>query len=177
MCATTLCLLCPRLRRSDGDAEDDQAPAPPVEKPNFGLSGALAKDERHGNMYRGVQLKWSEPADACMPKRRWRLYVFKNDEMIGTRTLSGHAAFVVVDLLPLPTGKPLYLHRQSAYLVGRHKEVCYGELHVWRVQEQRLIRVGVPYCRLLMYSPSMSHAPNNTPCFNFGSWWLLPRRM
>lgn len=54
-----------------------------MEKPNFGLSGALAKDERHGNMYRGVQLKWSEPADACMPKRRWRLYVFKKGEMIG----------------------------------------------------------------------------------------------
>ena len=64
--------------------EDEEEKEPiVVEKPNFGLSGALAKDERHGNMYRGVLLKWSEPADACMPKRRWRLYVFKKGEMIG----------------------------------------------------------------------------------------------
>ena len=71
---------------SDGDEEKVDMP---VEKPNFGLSGALAKDERHGNMYRGVQLKWSEPADACMPKRHWRLYIFKKEEMLGMHSIVG----------------------------------------------------------------------------------------
>lgn len=28
-----------------------------VDKPNFGLTGALAKDTRTGNVYKGVQLK------------------------------------------------------------------------------------------------------------------------
>jgi smad nuclear-interacting protein 1 len=57
------------------------ASAPPPtkepEKPNFGLSGALAKDMKTGNVYNGIQLKWSEPQDAKQPTRHWRLYVFK----------------------------------------------------------------------------------------------------
>ena len=134
-------MLCPRLRRSDGDAEDDQAPAPPVEKPNFGLSGALAKDERHGNMYRGVQLKWSEPADACMPKRRWRLYVFKNDEMIGTRTVSGVQRWSWLTPCPCPqasrctfTGKvPTWWADTKRYVMA---SCACGEYR------RRLIRVG-----------------------------------
>lgn len=85
------------------DGEDEEKEPVEVERPNFGLSGVLARDERHGNMYRGVQLKWSEPADACMPKRRWRFYVFKKGEMMD---------------------KPLHLHRQSAYLVGRQREIA-----------------------------------------------------
>lgn len=43
-----------------GKQEDDEGkevkPAL-VEKPNFGLSGALAKDSRTGNVYKGVTLK------------------------------------------------------------------------------------------------------------------------
>lgn len=71
-------------------------------KPNFGLTGALAKDEVTGNIYNGVLLKWSEPLDAAPPPRGWRIYVFKDDKIIET----------------------LYLHRQSAYLFGRETRVA-----------------------------------------------------
>lgn len=74
---------------------------PPVEKqkPNFGLSGKLTEEK---NVYNGVVVKYSEPPEARIPKRRWRFYVFKGDET-------------------LPT---LYLHRQSAYLIGRDRKVA-----------------------------------------------------
>lgn len=44
-------------------------------------------------------MQWSEPEDARKPDRGWRLYVFKGGEVKDT----------------------LHLHRQSAYLVGRHE--------------------------------------------------------
>lgn len=48
------------------------------EKQNFGLSGALLKDT---NTYKGVVIKYSEPLEARKPKRRWRFYVFKGDQV------------------------------------------------------------------------------------------------
>ena len=44
------------------------------EKPNLGLSGALTKET---NMYRGVLINYSEPPEAKVPKKRWRVYPFK----------------------------------------------------------------------------------------------------
>ncbi|KDO31414.1 hypothetical protein SPRG_04029 [Saprolegnia parasitica CBS 223.65] len=73
-----------------------------VQKPNFGLSGALAKDSATGNTRNGVVMKWCEPPEARVPDKRWRLYVFKKDENIAT----------------------LHLHRQSACLFGRDKKVA-----------------------------------------------------
>ncbi|EEB20003.1 Smad nuclear-interacting protein, putative [Pediculus humanus corporis] len=70
-----------------------------VQKPNFGLSGKLAEDT---NIFNGVVIKYSEPPEARMPKKRWRLYQFKGDDT-------------------LPT---LYIHRQSAYLLGRDRKVA-----------------------------------------------------
>merc|ERR1712216_520850 len=64
--------------------------------------GALAKDETTGNIYKGHVLKWSEPDDARNPTHRWRLYEFKD----------GAEASV------------LHIHRQSAFLVGRIKEIA-----------------------------------------------------
>ncbi|XP_060936958.1 smad nuclear-interacting protein 1 [Limanda limanda] len=83
------------------DGGGDGADAPPVdkEKPDFGLSGALTEDT---NTFRGVVIKYNEPAEARIPKRRWRLYPFKNDE-------------------PLPV---MYVHRQSAYLLGRQRKIA-----------------------------------------------------
>ncbi|VDO43799.1 unnamed protein product [Onchocerca flexuosa] len=69
------------------------------EKPNFKPSGKLAEDT---NTYRGVVIKYNEPSDAHMPKLRWRLYPFKGDEA-----------------LPV-----LYIHRQSAYLIGRDRKIA-----------------------------------------------------
>lgn len=69
------------------------------EKPNFELSGKLTEDM---NTVNGVVIKYSEPEDAKKPKRRWRLYPFKGEKV-------------------LPT---LYIHRQSAYLMGRDRKVA-----------------------------------------------------
>lgn len=68
-------------------------------KPNFKLSGKLTEER---NTYKGVVIKYSEPPEARIPKKRWRLYQFKGDET-------------------LPT---LYIHRQSAYLVGRDRAIA-----------------------------------------------------
>lgn len=69
------------------------------EKPNFGLSGKLTEDT---NTVNGVVIKCSEPPESRKPKRRWRLYPFKGEKA-------------------LPT---LYVHRQSAYLMGRDRKIA-----------------------------------------------------
>ena len=78
------------------EADEDAA------KPDFGLSGALAKDENTGNVYKGHVLKWTEPDDARKPVDRWRIYEYKNGEQV----------------------KILHIHRQSAFLVGRIKDIA-----------------------------------------------------
>nr|XP_023676987.1 smad nuclear-interacting protein 1 [Paramormyrops kingsleyae] len=82
-----------------GSQADSEAPVADKEKPNFELSGALVEDT---NTFRGVVIKYNEPPEARIPKRRWRLYPFKNDE-------------------PLPV---MYIHRQSAYLLGRQRKIA-----------------------------------------------------
>ena len=86
----------------DGGDGGDGAAAPPKEKADFGLSGALSKDTRTGNVYNGVVLKWSEPPEARHPPAGWRLYIYKGEEVMQT----------------------MHLHRQSAYLVGRERKVA-----------------------------------------------------
>ena len=78
------------------EADEDAA------KPDFGLSGALAKDENTGNVYKGHVLKWTEPDDARKPVDRWRIYEYKNGEQV----------------------KILHIHRQSAFLIGRIKDIA-----------------------------------------------------
>ena len=82
--------------------EDDEGE--PVEKlkPNFGISGALAKDDDKGNVYKGVVLKFSEPPEARAPNTQWRFYVFKGEEALET----------------------LHIAKQSAYLLGRNEEIA-----------------------------------------------------
>lgn len=67
--------------------------------PNFGLSGKLTEDT---NTVNGIVIKYSEPQDARKPKRRWRLYPFKGEKS-----------------LPV-----LYVHRQSAFLMGRDRKIA-----------------------------------------------------
>ena len=69
------------------------------EKPNFGLSGKLTEET---NTYRGVVIKYSEPPEARKPKKRWRLYPFKEGEALSV----------------------LHIHRQSAYLMGRDRKIA-----------------------------------------------------
>ncbi|XP_049438977.1 smad nuclear-interacting protein 1 [Epinephelus fuscoguttatus] len=85
--------------QSGGGSDSPSAPPAEKEKPNFELSGALTEDT---NTFRGVVIKYNEPPEARIPKRRWRLYPFKNDE-------------------PLPV---MYIHRQSAYLLGRQRKIA-----------------------------------------------------
>ena len=94
--------------------------APPEFKPNFGLSGALAKDTETGNVYKGVLLKFREPPEARAPNTRWRFYVFKptpkpNHES-GDRTSRGSAESDLVDTI--------HVGKQSAYLFGRNTDVA-----------------------------------------------------
>lgn len=97
-------------RRRRNEEEDDnqewgradvKEEKPPEEKtkPNFELSGKLTEDT---NVFKGVVIKYNEPPEARKPKRRWRLYPFKGEEQ-----------------LPV-----LYVHRQSAYLLGRDRKVA-----------------------------------------------------
>jgi smad nuclear-interacting protein 1 len=79
----------------------DAAEAPQY-KPDFGLSGALAKDERTGNVVNGIVLKFTEPYEAAKPDKHWRLYVYKGDDIIET----------------------LYIHRRSCFLFGRETKVA-----------------------------------------------------
>ncbi|XP_043279084.1 smad nuclear interacting protein 1 [Venturia canescens] len=85
--------------RKPKNEEEPEAKPIEKEKPNFGLSGKLTED---ANMVNGVVIKYSEPQDARKPKRRWRLYPFKGEKA-------------------LPT---LYVHRQSAYLMGRDRKIA-----------------------------------------------------
>jgi len=92
----------PEEDEADRAKEAAQEPDPDAQKPDFGLSGALAKDAATGNVYKGHVLKFAEPDDAAKPRDRWRLYVFKDEAITET----------------------LHIHRQSAFLVGRIRDIC-----------------------------------------------------
>jgi len=85
----------------DGPSSGHQKkkPAGKKEEPNFETTGKLAEDT---NTFNGVVIKYSEPAEARKPKRRWRLYPFKGEKQ-----------------LPV-----LHIHRQSGYLLGRDRKVA-----------------------------------------------------
>lgn len=80
-------------------AADEQLPK---FKPDFGLSGALAKDEKTGNTVNGVVLKFTEPFEAAKPDKNWRFYVYRGEGLIET----------------------LHVHRRSCFLVGRDDRVA-----------------------------------------------------
>ena len=80
-----------------------------IEKPNFGLSGLLAQDVQAKNLYKGIQMKWTEPPDAVTPAKGWLLFAHQGEEVLNQ-------------------GKPYSLHRQSAYLFGKNREIADIEL-------------------------------------------------
>lgn len=100
----------PASSTGDNQEESKSDTKTPKEKPNFGLSGALAEDEKTGNTFNGIVLKFTEPPEARTPNTRWRLYVFKkkknNNEDDGG----------VI--------QTLHLSKQSAYLFGRERKVA-----------------------------------------------------
>ena len=90
------------VNRATGEV-DDTIRSQVKEQANFGLSGALAEDQRTGNVYKGVVMKWSEPPDAATPKLHWQLHIFKGDKAMKD---------------------PFMLNRQSAFLVGRDRAIA-----------------------------------------------------
>ncbi|KFO65108.1 Smad nuclear-interacting protein 1, partial [Corvus brachyrhynchos] len=95
-----------REHRQGTEGSGDQSESKPKgkaavkkEKPSFELSGALLED---ANTFRGLVITYSEPPEARIPQTRWRLYPFRNEE-----------------LLPV-----LHIHRQSAYPLGRHRRTA-----------------------------------------------------
>jgi len=83
---------------------------PVVPQADFGLSGNLDDDDEEpmdpgqlpgepGSVAPKPDKKYSEPANACMPDKMWRLYVFKDSEKL----------------------KTWHLHRKSCYIFGRDK--------------------------------------------------------
>merc|ERR1719305_538881 len=100
----------------------------PKEGINLGLSGALTEDT---NTFNGVVIKYSEPPEARVPKRRWRFYVFKGEETLPTLHLHRQSAYLmgrdrkVCDLsIDHPSASKQHAVFQSAYLVGRDRKVC-----------------------------------------------------
>lgn len=87
-----------------GEVASGEASAPPVEKqkPNYKPTGLLAKE---ANTVAGTTtvLKYHEPPEARKPpaKQQWRMYVFKDKDLLDT----------------------IYLHTRSAWLMGRDEKV------------------------------------------------------
>lgn len=79
--------------KGDKDGEKKEVGAP-----NFERSGKLTEER---NTYKGVVIKYTEPAEARIPKTKWRLYPFKGDEALQT----------------------MYIHRNSGYLIGRERKI------------------------------------------------------
>ena len=98
----------------DGNTAEEEKP-PPQFKPNFGLSGALAKDTETGNVYKGVVLKFKEPPEARAPNTQWRFYVFKPKPKG-----SGDANNKDDNELT----EALHVSKQSAYLLGRNSDIA-----------------------------------------------------
>jgi|UPI000581AFE1 smad nuclear-interacting protein 1 len=101
----------PGTGQSEGRPHVGTTPVPPEpQKPNFAVSGALANDPANasGNVYKGIVLKFREPPEARAPNTQWRLYVF--------RTAAPDTNDDPIDIL--------HIAKQSAYLMGRNKDVC-----------------------------------------------------
>ncbi|VDM46435.1 unnamed protein product [Toxocara canis] len=96
---TTRCILRRAAIEQDRDEAEGGRSKVEKEKPSFEPSGKLTEDT---NTYKGVVIKYNEPPDARKPKLRWRLYPFKGEQT-----------------LPV-----LYIHRQSAYLIGRDRRIA-----------------------------------------------------
>ena len=112
-------------QEEEGEEEEKEA-----QKPNFGLSGALANDDKTGNVYNGVLLKFSEPPEARTPLTRWRLYVFKKTAEKGGKSGSSGEG----DLLEV-----LHISKQSAYLFGREVKVADVAVHHPSLSKQHCV--------------------------------------
>ncbi|GLI62324.1 hypothetical protein VaNZ11_004931 [Volvox africanus] len=82
-------------------AEEAAKPTAPKEQPNLGLSGKLAAETK--KVAGGIELKHVPPPESRLPDKRWRLYIFKNDQL---------------------QDEPYRIHRMDHYLFGRDMHVA-----------------------------------------------------
>lgn len=62
-----------------------------------------------------LEIKYVEPEDGVVPRLKWRLYPFKNDQPLG----ACRDRCAMSDAL-----EPYKVHRKSWYLLGRDRHVC-----------------------------------------------------
>ena len=124
----------PPQQQQQQQGEDTEAPTKAQQDPNFGLSGALAKE---ANTVRGVELLYTEPPEARKPNLRWRLYVFKN----GALRSWGRAAQPQLRCPVVTTAVPICLGSagigptsQAAAAYHQSKTVCVSA-HSWQHQQ------------------------------------------
>lgn len=87
--------------KKETQTEESTEPEVEQEKPNFELSGLLAKEANKNES--GTVMKYAEPRNARKPKQKWRLHVFKNEDALS--------------VIPL--------HNDSFHLFGRDRNVVH----------------------------------------------------
>eukprot|EP00467_Chlorarachnion_reptans_P005940 CAMPEP_0114510610 /NCGR_PEP_ID=MMETSP0109-20121206/13898_1 /TAXON_ID=29199 /ORGANISM="Chlorarachnion reptans, Strain CCCM449" /LENGTH=268 /DNA_ID=CAMNT_0001689967 /DNA_START=107 /DNA_END=913 /DNA_ORIENTATION=- len=83
-----------------GEKGEEKKEEKDMDKPDYNKSGKLEKAAQQKK--NGIPLKHAEPPNAAMPDRRWRVYVFKGDDVLNT----------------------LHIHRQSCFIIGRESRVA-----------------------------------------------------
>ncbi|KAI6183004.1 3-methylcrotonyl-CoA carboxylase 2 [Aphelenchoides bicaudatus] len=121
--------------QSSSSQQDRKGDNEEVSKPSFEVSGKLAGDT---NTFKGVVIKYNEPPEAAKPRLKWRLYPMKGEEVM----------------------QPVYIHRQSAYLVGRDRKIadfpvdhpsCSKQHAVFQYRSMPFERNGAQGRRTLLY--------------------------
>ncbi|KAK4445040.1 SMAD/FHA domain-containing protein [Podospora aff. communis PSN243] len=105
-----------------------EEPEKPVEKPNFGNSGALAAASNTITQADGstVTLKYHEPPEARKPAPRdiWKLFVFKGPDILDTIELSARSCWLIgrdSAVVDLPAEHPS-ISKQHAVIQFRYTE-------------------------------------------------------
>lgn len=121
----------------DEEESGDEEGGVEKEQVNFKTTGTLAAET---NKINGVVVKFQVPPEARLPSKRWRLYVFKGDEVI----------------------EPIPIHRMTYYLFGKERKVahipsdnpsvssqhavlCYRLVDAKKTKQMDKTKVVVPY--------------------------------
>ncbi|KAK4148920.1 SMAD/FHA domain-containing protein [Chaetomidium leptoderma] len=116
---------------SQGDSfavSNGEEPEKPIEKPNFGNSGALAAASNSVTQADGttVTLKYHEPPEARKPPPRdsWKLFVFKGQDIVDTIELGSRSCWLIgreLAVVDLPAEHPS-ISKQHAAIQFRYTE-------------------------------------------------------
>ncbi|KAI2603499.1 SMAD/FHA domain-containing protein [Hypoxylon fragiforme] len=105
-----------------------EEPSKPKEKPNYGITGALAAASNSVVQSDGsrIVLKYHEPPEArkASPKDQWKLFVFKGEDIIDTVPLGGRSCWLVgreLAVVDLPAEHPS-ISKQHAVIQFRYIE-------------------------------------------------------